>query len=79
MIPLAAMTVFTLAAAARKLGLREILAAPAQWAAVFAVIPLLLYNGKRGGGSARLNKWFFYIFYPAHIYALYILAYFLRR
>ncbi len=34
----------------------------------FFVIPLLLlYNGKPGSGNL---KWFFYIFYPAHVLAL---------
>ncbi|GHU69377.1 membrane protein [Clostridia bacterium] len=41
------------------------------WLCIFAAIPLLLYNGQRGKGS----KYFFYIFYPAHIYGLYILSY----
>jgi hypothetical protein len=41
-----------------------------EWMAIFAAIPILLYNGKRGKGS----KYFFYIFYPAHIYALYIIS-----
>jgi hypothetical protein len=42
----------------------------AQWLMVFAAIPILLYNGQKGRG----NKYFFYIFYPAHIYLLYIVA-----
>ena len=41
-----------------------------QWMMVFAAIPMYFYNGKRGSG----NKNFFYIFYPAHIYLLWILA-----
>jgi hypothetical protein len=45
-----------------------------QWLMAFAVIPMLLYNGKRGRGG----KYFFYIFYPAHIYLLYAAAWFLR-
>ncbi|MDR0876048.1 MAG: conjugal transfer protein TraX [Clostridiales Family XIII bacterium] len=43
----------------------------AQWLMVFAIIPILLYNGQKGRGS----KYFFYIFYPAHIYLLYIIAF----
>lgn len=39
--------------------------------AFFALIPIRLYNGKRG-----LNiKWLFYVFYPAHILLLYLVAY----
>lgn len=38
--------------------------------AVIASIPILLYNGKRG----NCWKWFFYIYYPAHILVLYGIA-----
>jgi hypothetical protein len=41
-----------------------------QWMMIFALIPVLFYNGKRGKG----NKYFFYVFYPAHIYLFYIIA-----
>lgn len=41
-----------------------------QWMEVFAVIPMLCYNGTRGTGS----KTFFYWFYPVHIYVLYALS-----
>lgn len=45
-----------------------------QWLMIFAAIPILLYNGTPG----RKSKWFFYIFYPAHIYLLYLISYFLQ-
>ncbi|MDR1537276.1 MAG: conjugal transfer protein TraX [Clostridiales bacterium] len=46
-----------------------------QWMMVFAAVPILMYNGERGRG----NKYFFYIFYPAHIYFLYILAWLIMQ
>lgn len=42
-----------------------------QWMMIFAAIPMLLYNGQKGKGL----KNFFYIYYPAHIAFLYLLAY----
>ncbi|MDR2484523.1 MAG: conjugal transfer protein TraX [Treponema sp.] len=45
-----------------------------EWLIILAVIPILLYNDSRGKGG----KYFFYIFYPAHIYLFYIIAYFVR-
>lgn len=45
-----------------------------QWMMVFAAVFFLLYNRDRGRG----NKYFFYVFYPAHIYILYIAAWFMR-
>ncbi|MDR2068779.1 MAG: conjugal transfer protein TraX [Spirochaetaceae bacterium] len=46
-----------------------------QWLMVTAILPILLYNGRRGGGG----KYFFYVFYPAHIYLFYIAAWILSR
>ncbi len=40
-----------------------------QDAAVLAIFPILLYNGKKG----RSMKWFFYGFYPAHLLLLYLI------
>lgn len=47
---------------------------PSQVYAVFCVIPLALYNGKRG---KKMNKYFFYAFYPAHILILYLIKMFI--
>ncbi|WP_142433687.1 TraX family protein [Enterococcus mundtii] len=44
-----------------------------QWMMFFAIIPILLYNQKKG----RVLKYFFYIFYPTHIAFLYLLSAFL--
>lgn len=37
-----------------------------QWMMVLAIIPILLYNGKRGI-SNKFIKWMFYWFYPIHL------------
>ena len=49
-----------------------------QWIMLFAILPLLLYNGQRGKGG-KFNKYFFYLFYPAHIYLLYIILWLVQR
>ena len=43
-----------------------------QWFSLIALIPLLLYNGQRG--KLKL-KYFFYIFYPAHLGLFYLISY----
>jgi hypothetical protein len=45
-----------------------------QWLMIAAALPLFLYNGNRGRGYT----YFFYIFYPAHIYLFYVIAWFLK-
>ena len=40
---------------------------------ILALPLLLLYNGERGKG----HKNFFYVYYPAHIYVLYVISHFL--
>jgi hypothetical protein len=44
--------------------------------AAFALIPISLYNGEKGGAGRhdRLRQWFFYAFYPAHLLLLSVLA-----
>jgi len=41
-----------------------------QWFLCLAILPLAFYNQKPGAGL----KWFFYVFYPLHIFALYIIS-----
>ena len=41
-----------------------------QWMMVFAIIPIVFYNGRYGRGLKKL----FYIYYPAHIAVLYLLG-----
>ncbi len=46
-----------------------------QWFSLLSFIPLFLYNGTRG----TYNKWFFYIYYPAHLLVLFIIQFFMTR
>jgi len=48
-----------------------------QWMMIFAIIPILLYNGARGY-HAKWSKYMFYVFYPAHIWILYTIGVLIR-
>lgn len=42
-----------------------------QFGTLLALIPISMYNGKRGNVRHKnLNRWFFYVYYPAHMVAL---------
>lgn len=38
-----------------------------------AVTTLVLYNGERAQKGRNFSKWFFYIFYPTHLFLLYMI------
>ncbi|MGL5675650.1 MAG: TraX family protein [Cellulosilyticaceae bacterium] len=44
-----------------------------QWMMVFAIIPILMYNGKLGVNN-KFVKWMFYWFYPIHLVLIVLLA-----
>ena len=52
---------------------------PYQWiyflGFMLALIPLYFYNGQKGRGG-KFNKWFFYVFYPAHMIILGVLKWY---
>lgn len=41
-----------------------------QWMMIFAVLPILVFNGEKGKGMRN----FFYFFYPLHIWILYLIS-----
>ena len=47
---------------------------PSRWVAGLAFIPINLYNGKRGFVKGAVSKYFFYLFYPLHLLAIYFLC-----
>jgi len=48
------------------------------YGALLALIPIHLYNGKREKSSTplkrKINRWFFYVYYPLHMIVLIIIA-----
>ena len=46
-----------------------------QWMMVFAIIPILMYNGQLGF-SNKFAKWMFYWFYPIHLILLNLISIF---
>lgn len=51
---------------------------PVQTFSLFSLVPIWLYNGKRGKGG-KLLQYSFYGFYPAHIALLCLIRYFLKN
>ena len=42
-----------------------------QFGSLLALIPIMLYNGQHGNARHKnLNRWFFYVYYPAHMIVL---------
>ena len=58
------------------MALMSFLVSTIQGAAVLAVLPIMLYNGKKGPefANGKMWKYGFYIFYPLHMIVLYIVA-----
>lgn len=54
--------------------LDKIFIIPSEKWALFALIPIMLYNGEKG---LKINKYFFYAFYPAHLLLFAALKYFI--
>lgn len=38
-----------------------------QYGVLMAILPIALYNGRRSEKHRKINRWFFYIYYPLHI------------
>lgn len=46
---------------------------PSHVIAGLAFVPLSMYNGKRGFIKGTLAKYLFYIYYPLHLFVIYIM------
>lgn len=47
-----------------------------QWAMIFALPLILLYNGQRGPNT-KFSKYLFYVFYPFHLWIIHILGFYM--
>ncbi len=56
------------------LAVTAFLSFPLQLCSLFALVPILCYNGQKGQG----NRYFFYLFYPVHLLFLAWLSWFLH-
>ena len=57
------------------ISLTSLLSENFQWMMVFSLLFIHMYNGKKGLGL----KYFFYIFYPLHVWILYIISYYMSK
>ena len=39
----------------------------------FLVIPLLKAYDREAGSKSKINKWFFYVFYPVHLFLIWMI------
>jgi len=45
-----------------------------QYGTLLALVPISMYNGERGNVRHKnLNRWFFYVYYPAHMVVLLVI------
>ena len=54
----------------RTSGIVSVLTVDVQWMMI-AALPLLLSYNNRPGPRTKFSKYFFYVFYPLHIFILY--------
>ena len=46
---------------------------PSKWIGGAAFLPICMYNGKRGFATGKVAKYAFYLFYPLHLFMIYLL------
>lgn len=49
---------------------------PSKWIGGAAFVPICMYNGKRGFATGKVAKYAFYLFYPLHLFVIYLLGIF---